>query len=77
VTDTRDFSWHAPGVGYNDFPPNQELCVELDGPGHERARTRREDAEHDARRHAAGYDVVRVPEEVITGPLPARIRPIP
>jgi hypothetical protein len=58
--------------------PDRGLCVEVDGPGHDRPRTRREDAERDARLRAAGYDVVRVPEEeVISGPLPARIRPIP
>ena len=58
--------------------PKRNLCVEVDGPGHTRPRTRREDAERDARLRAAGYDVMRVPEEqVITGPLPARIRPIP
>jgi very-short-patch-repair endonuclease len=34
--------------------------VEIDGPGHQRPRTRREDAQRDAKLRAAGYDVVRV-----------------
>ena len=34
--------------------------VEVDGPGHERPRTRAEDAQRDAKLRAAGYDVVRV-----------------
>ena len=34
--------------------------VEIDGPGHERPRTRTEDARRDAKLRAAGYDVVRV-----------------
>jgi hypothetical protein len=34
--------------------------VEIDGPGHERPRTRTEDAQRDAKLRAAGYDVVRV-----------------
>jgi predicted transcriptional regulator of viral defense system len=34
--------------------------VEIDGPGHERPRTRAEDVERDAKLRAAGYHVVRV-----------------
>lgn len=34
--------------------------VEIDGPGHERPRTRTEDTQRDAKLRAAGYDVVRV-----------------
>lgn len=40
--------------------PELRLCVETDGPGHERPRTQREDAERDARLETAGYRVVRV-----------------
>ncbi len=36
------------------------LIVEIDGPGHERPRTRAEDEQRDAKLRAAGYDVVRV-----------------
>jgi hypothetical protein len=42
-----DFAW--PG-----------LVVELDGPGHERHRTRTEDRERDTQLEAAGYEVVRL-----------------
>ena len=37
-----------------------DLIVEIDGPGHERPRTRAEDGERDARLAAAGYTIVRV-----------------
>jgi hypothetical protein len=43
-----DFAW--PG-----------LVIEIDGPGHERPRTRREDAARDERLAEAGYQVVRLP----------------
>jgi hypothetical protein len=42
-----DFAW--PG-----------LVVELDGPAHQRPRTRHEDANRDARLSAAGYEVLRL-----------------
>jgi very-short-patch-repair endonuclease len=42
-----DFAW--PG-----------LVVEIDGPGHRRPRTRREDAARDTRLKAAGYEVIRI-----------------
>jgi very-short-patch-repair endonuclease len=38
----------------------ERRVVEIDGPGHERPRTRAEDAQRDAKLRAAGYDVVRV-----------------
>jgi predicted transcriptional regulator of viral defense system len=34
--------------------------VEIDGPGHERPRTRAQDAQRDAKLRAAGYDVMRI-----------------
>jgi len=36
------------------------LVIEVDGPGHERPRTRRDDAQRDARLQARGYRTVRV-----------------
>jgi hypothetical protein len=41
--------------------PEQNLVVEIDGPGHERPRTRTEDAARDAALKAAGLTVVRIP----------------
>jgi very-short-patch-repair endonuclease len=40
--------------------PRAKLAVEVDGPGHERERTRREDARKEAAWRAAGYEVLRV-----------------
>jgi hypothetical protein len=39
--------------------PDLKLCAEVDGPGHARPRTRREDADRDRALQAAGVDVVR------------------
>jgi very-short-patch-repair endonuclease len=39
--------------------PDQRLCVEVDGPGHSRPRTRREDRARDELLRAAGQDVLR------------------
>jgi len=36
------------------------LVIEIDGPGHLRPRTQREDRERERRLNAAGYDVIRV-----------------
>ena len=41
--------------------PDQNLVVEIDGPGHERPRSRKEDAARDAALNAAGIKVVRIP----------------
>ena len=41
--------------------PDQNLVVEIDGPGHERPRSKREDAARDAALEAAGQTVVRLP----------------
>ena len=38
----------------------RNVIFEIDGPGHERPRTRAEDEERDAKLRAAGYDVVRL-----------------
>jgi very-short-patch-repair endonuclease len=40
--------------------PKERLCVEVDGSGHLRARTREEDRARDAALKAAGYRVMRV-----------------
>jgi very-short-patch-repair endonuclease len=40
--------------------PDQRLCVEIDGPGHRRRRTKREDRERDAALRAAEHEVVRI-----------------
>ena len=44
------------------------LIVEVDGPGHTRPRTRREDARRDARLRAAGHRIVRIPDYEIDHP---------
>jgi hypothetical protein len=41
--------------------PDENLVVEVDGPGHERAPTQRTDAERDRALRAAGIEVVRLP----------------
>jgi hypothetical protein len=45
-----DFQW-----------PDQRVCVELDGPGHARPRTRREDRVRDELLRAAGWRILRIP----------------
>jgi very-short-patch-repair endonuclease len=55
------------GIEVDFLWPESQLVVEVDGPGHARPRTRRDDAERDARLEAAGFRVVRVRG-------PARIR---
>jgi hypothetical protein len=41
--------------------PAENLIVEIDGPGHARERTRREDAARDEKLKAAGKTVLRIP----------------
>ena len=48
-----------------DFELNG-LVIEIDGPGHNRPRTRREDATRDAILHAAGYSVLRLTPDELT-----------
>jgi len=45
--------------------PDQRIVVEVDGSGHRRVRTRREDADRDVLLRAAGYRVLRFPGEYI------------
>jgi Protein of unknown function (DUF559) len=40
--------------------PDQNLVVEVDGPGHTRPRTEHDDAHRDARLRAAGHTVLRI-----------------
>jgi Protein of unknown function (DUF559) len=56
---------HVEGVEVDFHWPDRRLCVEVDGGGHARPRTRREDAERDARLRETGYEVLRLaPEDV-------------
>ncbi|HEX5618007.1 MAG TPA: DUF559 domain-containing protein, partial [Solirubrobacteraceae bacterium] len=60
-------TWHGPEPLVNTkievdmYWPDQNLVVEIDGPGHERARTQRTDAARDEALKAAGIEVVRLP----------------
>ena len=47
--------------------PDLKLCVEIDGPGHTRPRTKREDERRDAALRDAGHEVLRVTEGDLTG----------
>jgi Protein of unknown function (DUF559) len=44
--------------------PDLNLIVEVDGPGHTRPRTAREDEERDARLRSAGHTILRVADEI-------------
>ncbi len=46
--------------------PANKLVVEVDGPGHDRPRTQREDRRKEASWRDAGYEVVRIPAEDLT-----------
>jgi hypothetical protein len=48
--------------------PDRRLVVEVDGPGHERPRTQREDALKEAAWREAGYSVLRLDYRAITAP---------
>lgn len=47
-----DFSWRA-----------ARMCVELDAPGHDRPANRVDDPRRDERLRAAGFEVLRVPDD--------------
>jgi hypothetical protein len=51
---------HVHGVETDFHWPELKLAVEIDGPGHGRPRTQREDALKQQILEAAGYEVVRV-----------------
>jgi hypothetical protein len=50
---------HVEGIEVDLHWPAAKLCLEVDGPGHARPRTRREDAARDEKLRAAGYEVMR------------------
>jgi Transcriptional regulator, AbiEi antitoxin/Protein of unknown function (DUF559) len=50
---------HVEGIEVDLHWPDAKLCLEVDGPGHQRPRTRREDAARDEKLRAAGYEVMR------------------
>ena len=52
--------------------PDHKLVVEVDGQGHGRPRTKREDERKEAAWQAAGYSVLRLPYRAITEPLAPR-----
>jgi len=56
--------------------PHHRLCIEVDGSGHQRPRTRRQDAERDERLQAAGYEVLRIPAVLIETNVPEMLRQI-
>jgi|tagenome__1003787_1003787.scaffolds.fasta_scaffold20668380_2 hypothetical protein len=49
----------GPGIEVDLHWPELGLCAEVNGPGHARARTRREDAPRDRALTAAGFEVLR------------------
>jgi predicted transcriptional regulator of viral defense system len=49
------------GIEVDFYWPDQSLVVEIDGPGHERPRTKAEDAQRDDALRRAGIEVVRIP----------------
>jgi Transcriptional regulator, AbiEi antitoxin/Protein of unknown function (DUF559) len=48
------------GIEVDFHWPESKLVVEIDGPGHQRPRTRAEDARRDAALRSKGYEVVRL-----------------
>jgi hypothetical protein len=49
------------GIEVDFYWPDQNLVVEIDGPGHDRPRTKAEDARRDEALQRAGLTVVRIP----------------
>ena len=49
--------------------PEQNLIIEVDGPGHTRARTKRDDAQRDTRLQAAGHTVLRISDQPEAAPV--------
>jgi very-short-patch-repair endonuclease len=56
------------GIEVDFLWPELGLCVEVDGPGHARPRTRREDEMRDRLLTAAGFEVVRVSDRALPPP---------
>ena len=70
---------HALGYEVDCLWPDLNLVVEVDGPGHDRPRTRREDQERDLELKAAGYHVLRFAEkdlELRPADVLAALRPV-
>jgi hypothetical protein len=55
------------GIEVDFHWPDHKLVVEVDGPGHARPRTKREDERKQAILEAAGYTVLRLTEEQLIG----------
>jgi hypothetical protein len=55
------------GIEVDFHWPDQRLCVEIDGPGHTRPRTNREDEARDADLGEAGHEVLRFIGDDLTG----------
>jgi hypothetical protein len=49
------------GIEVDFYWPDQQLAVEIDGPGHTRPRTQAQDARRDGALRRAGIEVVRIP----------------
>jgi very-short-patch-repair endonuclease len=49
------------GIEVDMYWPDQNLVVEIDGPGHKRPRTRTEDEQRDRQLQENGIEVVRIP----------------
>ena len=58
------------GVEVDCHWPDHKLVAEIDGPGHARPRTKREDRAVDAALNAAGYSVLRGRPEDVLAALP-------
>jgi hypothetical protein len=65
---------HVQDVEVDFHWPDLKLCVEVDGPGHTRPRTRSEDRARDHTLTAAGHRVLRITEEDLRrGTIPASL----
>jgi very-short-patch-repair endonuclease len=62
------------GVRCDLYWPEARLVVEIDGPGHDRPRTRRDDAIRAARLESVGIDVIRVRHDAIESGVRAVMR---
>ena len=62
------------GEEVDAYWPEHRLIVEVDGPGHERPRARRWDAQRDRKLRAAGYTVIRVTDKDPPDAVRARVQ---
>lgn len=68
----------ADSIELDMYWPAAGVCLEIDGPGHDRAMTRRQDAERDARLARVGITCARLTHRDVdraerTGKLPAHV----